>query len=221
ALPADAATGAGTSPTDPGIGVATTGDAGETLTHPGSRAEGVTVSRSDAVPAPSPRPTVPSIPRFEILGELGRGGMGVVYRARNTLLNRPCPLKMILAAEHAAPEQAARFIAEAEAIARLRDPHVIQIYSIGEYGGHPYLELEFAEGGSLAESLDGNPWDPRRAAATVEPLARAMAEAHRLGIVHRDLKPGNVLLGAGGTPKISDFGLAQLLRSAPGLTPPP
>ena len=126
--------------------------------------------------------------------ELGRGGMGVVYEARQVRLNRPCALKMILAGAHANPEVAARFLAEARTIARLQHPHIVQIHHIGEADGLPFLELEYVAGGSLDRQLDGTPWTrhvPRRLA---EQLAWGIAEAHRLGIVHRDLKPANVLL---------------------------
>jgi WD40 repeat protein len=161
---------------------------------------------------------VPIIEGYEILGELGRGGMGVVYRARQVLLNRPCVLKMILAGAHADELAALRFLAEAEAVARLKHPNIIQIYHIGEADGLPYFELEYVEGGSLDKRLDGTPWPARRAAGLVEVLARGVAEAHRQGIVHRDLKPGNVLMTADGTPKITDFGLAKALNTDTGLT---
>src|SRR5262249_15571374 len=161
---------------------------------------------------------VPTIYGYEIQGELGRGGMGVVYRARQVLLNRPCVLKMILAGAHADAKAALRFLAEAEAVARLKHPNIIQIYHIGEADGLPYFELEYVEGGSLDKRLDGTPWPARRAAGLVEALARGVAEAHRQGIVHRDLKPGNVLLAADGTPKITDFGVAKALNTGTGLT---
>jgi serine/threonine-protein kinase len=161
---------------------------------------------------------VPSVEGYEVFGELGRGGMGVVYRARQIRLNRPCVLKMILAGVHADAESVARFLAEAEAVARLQHPHIVQIHHIGEADGLPYFELEYVEGGSLDRRLDGTPWPARRAAELVEALARGVAEAHRRGIIHRDLKPGNVLLAADGTPKITDFGLAKALDSDSGLT---
>jgi WD40 repeat protein len=162
--------------------------------------------------------STPAVSGYEILGELGRGGMGVVYLARQVRLNRPCALKMILAGAHANPEVGARFLAEAQAIARLEHPHVVQIHYIGEADGLPFLELEYVSGGSLDRQLDGVPWTPKRAAGLVEQLAQGIAEAHRMGIVHRDLKPGNVLLAGDGTPKIADFGLAKALGSEPGLT---
>jgi WD40 repeat protein len=168
---------------------------------------------------PAPRePPLPAVDGYEILGELGRGGMGVVYRARHVLLNRPCVLKMILAGDFADARAVARFRVEAEAEARLHHPNIVQIYHVGEVAGRPFFELEYVEGGSLDRQLDGTPWTPRRAAELVEALARGIAEAHRHGIVHRDLKPGNVLLAADGTPKITDFGLAKSLAGDSNLT---
>src|SRR5262249_1970139 len=150
-----------------------------------------------------------TIPGYEILGVLGRGGMGVVYHARQTKLKRLVALKMILACAHAGPQELARFRLEAEAIARLQHPNVVQIYEIGEHGGKPYFSLEFVDGGSLRNTLTGTPLPAREATRLVETLARAMQAAHQLGVIHRDLKPANVLLTKGGIPKITDFGLAK------------
>jgi WD40 repeat protein/tRNA A-37 threonylcarbamoyl transferase component Bud32 len=161
---------------------------------------------------------VPSIPGYEVLGVLGRGGMGVVYKARQIRLNRVCALKMILAGAHATREAAARFVAEAEAIAQLQHPNIVQIHHIGESDGLPFFELEFVAGGSLDQRLDGIPWHPKQAAWLVEQVARGIGEAHRLGILHRDLKPSNVLLATNGTPKITDFGLAKAEGKASSLT---
>ncbi len=160
----------------------------------------------------------PAISGYEILEELGRGGMGVVYKARQIQLGRPCALKMILGGAHARPDAAVRFLVEARAIALLQHPNIVQIHHIGETEGLPFFELEYVDGGSLDKRLGGIPWAARQAAGLVALLADAVAEAHRLGIVHRDLKPGNVLLTPDGTPKITDFGLAKSLDSDSGLT---
>jgi WD40 repeat protein len=160
----------------------------------------------------------PSIPGCEVLCELGRGGMGVVYLARQVRLNRLCALKILLPGKHHGTESRARFLAEAETIARLRHPNIVQIYGLGELDGRPYFELEYIDGGSLARRLDGTPWSPEPAARLVALLARAIGDAHRLGIVHRDLKPANVLLVDDETPKIVDFGLAKSLGADTGLT---
>jgi serine/threonine-protein kinase len=178
--------------------------------------EGVTL-RPDGLPVPGPS-VLPTVPGYEVLGELGRGGMGVVYKARQVRLNRVVALKMILAGTLAGPESCVRFMAEAESVARLHHPHVVQVFACGDHDGRPYFEMEYVPGGSLAERLDGTPWTPRDAARLVEALARAVQEVHRLGIVHRDLKPANVLLEADGTPKVADFGLAKWLDIESGLT---
>jgi serine/threonine protein kinase/tetratricopeptide (TPR) repeat protein len=191
------------------------------------------------------RPTLPPpvVPGYEILGVLGRGGMGVVYKARQTNLDRIVALKMIIAGCHAKPEYLARFRTEAEAVASLQHPHVVQIFDIGEHGGSPYISLEFAEGGSLAQRLNATPLPARQAAALLETLARTLHAAHQRGILHRDLKPGNILLQikpqtrepraeeednkadaayefriSDFTPKIADFGLAKKLDAGPGQT---
>jgi serine/threonine protein kinase len=164
-------------------------------------------TRSVAEPLPTAGATHSSpsaqVPGYEILGEAGRGGMSVVYKARHIKLKRLVALKMILTGAHAGPADLSRFTTEAEAIARLQHPNIVQIYEIGECDGRPYLALEFVDGGSLAARLTGRPLPPEEAAALVETLARAMHAAHLAGIVHRDLKPANVLLASrasGGSP---------------------
>jgi formylglycine-generating enzyme required for sulfatase activity len=141
--------------------------------------------------------------------------MGVVYKARQKGLGRLVALKMVLVGGHAGPRELARFRSEAEAIARLQHPNIVQIYEVGEHEGRPFLSLEFCPGGSLEQELDGTPLRAREAAAVVERLARAMAAAHDQGVIHRDLKPANVLLAADGTLKITDFGLAKQVGATP------
>ncbi|MBW3541963.1 MAG: protein kinase, partial [Planctomycetes bacterium] len=149
----------------------------------------------------------------EIRGVLGRGGMGVVYRARQKGLNRQVALKMILAGDHAGAEHVARFKTEAEAVAQLQHPNIVQIFDIGESKGLPFFSLEFIDGPSLEAERGGKPMQPRRAAELIVTLARAMHYAHQRGIVHRDLKPANVLLTSDGMPKVTDFGLVKRVEA--------
>ena len=151
------------------------------------------------------------VPGYEILSELGRGGMGVVYKARQVGLNRLVALKMILAGGHAGERELARFRVEAEAIAKLQHPHIVQVYEIDTADGRPYFCLEFVDGGPLDKKLGGDPQPFREAAELVRKLAEAMDYAHRRHIIHRDLKPANVLLTTDGSPKVTDFGLAKKL----------
>jgi WD40 repeat protein/tRNA A-37 threonylcarbamoyl transferase component Bud32 len=169
---------------------------------------------------------------YEILGELGRGGMGVVYKARHAGLNRIVALKMVLAARHAGAEQLARFRTEAQAIAQLQHPHIVQIHDVGEQDGQPFFALEYLEGGTLAERLRRTPQAARPTAELVQTLARAVHAAHQKGIIHRDLKPANILFQPGESraaaagsgpftgllPKIADFGLAKQLQTDSGQT---
>jgi serine/threonine-protein kinase len=156
--------------------------------------------------------TWPKVAGYQILGELGRGGMGVVYQARQRGLRRLVALKMILAGAHAGEHQRARFGIEAEAVARLQHPNIVQIYEVGQHEGQPYFSLEFVDGGPLDRQIGGKPQPPRDAARLIETLARAVHFAHRQGIVHRDLKPANILLTQDRVPKITDFGLAKRLE---------
>jgi serine/threonine protein kinase len=173
--------------------------------------------------------SLPVIDGYEIGELLGRGGMGLVFRARQKVLKRDVALKIIVSGAHAGDAERARFRTEAEAVARLHHPGIVQIYEVGEQAGCPYLALELVNGGSLAEHLNGAPMPPRQAAQLLLDLARAVQHAHEQGIVHRDLKPSNVLLAAwdpanGDTQpqasrsKITDFGLAKLLDVESGQT---
>jgi tetratricopeptide (TPR) repeat protein len=163
-------------------------------------------------------PPPPAVPGYEILEVLGRGGMGVVYLARQVGLNRLVALKMILAGPYATTEQLARFQTEAEAAGRLRHPNIVQIYEIGQAEGRPFFSLEYVEGGSLAQRLKETVLPPREAARLLESLARAVQHAHQQGVVHRDIKPANILLARDGTPKVADFSLARQLDTDSGLT---
>jgi serine/threonine-protein kinase len=158
---------------------------------------------------------LPDLPGYDVLGELGRGGMGVVYQARQVTLGRVVAVKVILAGEHAGPDALARFRREAEAAARLQHPNIVQIHDIAEHQGRPYFSMEYVPGGSLAQRLIAAPLEPRPAAELVQSLACAVQFAHERGIVHRDLKPANVLLTAEGQPKVGDFGLAKRLDGGP------
>jgi len=208
--------------------------------------------RTGLVPRLQPDSGPPEVPGYEILEEIGRGGMGVVYKARNKGLNRVEAVKFILPARTMVPRQQERFRREAEIIAKLNHRNIVHIYQIGEVQGQTFLALEYVDGGSLRDRLTGNPVKPTVAAGLIEQLARGMQHAHRKGVIHRDIKPANILLARYGDsmggpvpaadesaansaeidptrlplayclPKLTDFGLAQLLDrsgviSDPGL----
>jgi serine/threonine-protein kinase len=201
-------------------------------------------NRDVDTPAPwNPAAGLPSIPGYQVEAVLGRGGMGIVYKARHVRLNRPVALKMLLAGAYASPEERERFLREAEAVAGLRHPNLVQVHDMGEHDGRPYFTMEFVEGGTLAQKLLGTPQPILQAAALVATLAEAVQVAHQGGIVHRDLKPANILLqrkpeisipkspsgnpDSGSAPpaplsdfdpKIADFGLARHLEGGSGLT---
>jgi WD40 repeat protein/serine/threonine protein kinase len=201
----------------------------------------ITDTFSDLITGPALAPS--AIAGYELLGELGRGGMGIVYKARQLSLNRLVALKMLLSGALATPEQLGRFRTEAEALARLQHSNIVQIYEIAEHDGHPYFTMEYVNGPSLGQTMTGVPCPARAAARLIETLARAIFAVHECGIVHRDLKPANVLLqrkseipnskseGKGSRlasdfelrissfdPKITDFGLAKDQTSQRNLT---
>lgn len=158
---------------------------------------------------------LPSLPGYEIHQVLGRGGMGVVYRARDLKLKRIVALKMIRADFGISDEERIRFRREAEVIAQIQHPNVVQIFDIGEHGDQLYLTLDYVRGGTLATQLhQQGPQTPDESAKLLETIARAMDAVHQQGIIHRDLKPGNILMSKEGTPLIADFGLAKQLQEA-------
>jgi serine/threonine protein kinase len=204
--------------------------------------KGEAAARRDLYPISTPADRE-IVPGYEILRELGRGGMGVVYKARQISLQRVVALKMILSGAHARERDLDRFRSEAQAVANLHHPNIVEIYEFGEHEGLPYYSLEYVEGGSLGRKIRGRPFPCFEAARIGEELARAIQYCHQRGVIHRDLKPSNILLQrkseirnakSGDTlkssspeigvpisefdPKITDFGLAKLLESDPGMT---
>jgi eukaryotic-like serine/threonine-protein kinase len=167
------------------------------------------------VPAPfSAEQTVGALPRdfgpYELLREIGRGGMGVVYEARQKGLDRSVAVKMILAGHLASPELVRRFQAEAKAAARLRHSNIVHIHDVGQVHGQDYFAMEYIAGPSLAQRMQQGPIDPADVVRLLAAVARAVEHLHRQGIVHRDLKPSNILLDADGEPYVTDFGLAKV-----------
>ena len=175
----------------------------------------------------------PNIPGYQILGEIGRGGMGLVYKARQIRLERIVALKVILTGAYASMIDRVRFRREAEAVAKLQHPNIVQIFDVGEAEGNSYMSMEFVDGGTLEAWQSGKPQSPRTSAAVIACLARAVQHAHDAGVIHRDLKPANILIskaegkrsGAVGkevrlpfVPKVTDFGLAKHLDGGMSLT---
>jgi serine/threonine-protein kinase len=183
--------------------------------------QGSSPAGSGLVLAPPQGPDeIGRVGNYRVLGLMGAGGMGMVYRARDGRLPRLVALKTLLSGPQPSAERLTRFRREAEAVAQLQHPNVVQLYEVGEQDGHPYLAMEYVGGGNLADRLDDHVLAARPAAELIETLARAVQAAHERGIIHRDLKPANVLLREDGTPKVADFGLAKTLNddSAPTRT---
>lgn len=160
----------------------------------------------------------PNVPGYDILGVLGRGGMGVVYRAKQRGLGRMVALKMILGGANVSPEDVARFELEARAVGSMTHPNIVQVYEVGEFNGAPYFSLEFVDGGPLDKKLENSPQPAEWSARMMMQLARGMAYAHGMQIIHRDLKPANVLVSKDGVGKIADFGLAKKMDADDGKT---
>ncbi len=175
-------------------------------------------STDDCSEAELPSGEMPQIPGYEMLEVLGRGGAGIVYRARDCRLDRTVAIKMLLAGRYAKPRDLDRFWREAKALAGLRHSNIVAIYDVGEHDGRIYFTMEYLAGGSLAKKLKGNPQSAAKTARLVATLADAVHAAHENGIVHRDLTPANVLFSTDDTPKITDFGLARRVDDETGLT---
>ena len=187
-----------------------------TFLQPGPELEDYVETLNDGGTQGGTRDTGPRgkvIGDYEILKELGRGGMGVVYKARHRILKRTVALKMILAGSHSSGTALQRFLAEARAVAHLQHPGIVQIFDMGQHEGLPWFSLEFVDGSDLQRSLDAKPRDARSSATLVETVCRAMQYAHDNNILHRDLKPANILLDSAGNPKVTDFGLAKEVDS--------
>jgi serine/threonine-protein kinase len=170
------------------------------------------------LPPPADGPAPAGFGKYELLGELGRGGMGVVYRARQTDLDRTVAVKMILGSHLASEEQIARFQAEARVAARLSHPHIVQVYEAGTVHGQPYFAMQYVEGRGLDEVLRDGSLPTVEAVRLLAAVARAVAYLHAEGLIHRDLKPSNVLIDRVGRPYLTDFGLARLLERESSLT---
>ena len=161
---------------------------------------------------------LPEIPGYKLKEVIGHGGMGIVFRARHLKLNRLIALKMLLSGAFASRQERTRFMREAEAVAGLQHPNIVQVFDVGELERRPFFTMELLEGGSLAQRLAGAPQPAVKSAQLLATIAAAVSYAHEHGIVHRDLKPGNILVTADDTPKIADFGLAQRVDALHDLT---
>jgi WD40 repeat protein len=171
-----------------------------------------------AEPRPIEPPPLSRIAHYELIEEIGRGGMGVVFKARDVRLGRVVALKMILGGALARPEDLQRFENESQAAAKLQHPNIVALWEVGAYENQPYFSMEYISGTSLSERVTLGPLPGARAAIYLEATARALDYAHGRGIIHRDLKPGNILLDEHDQPKVTDFGLAKLIAVDSGQT---
>jgi serine/threonine protein kinase len=194
-------------------------DADSLCLAPAAAAADAPAPPGQTLPLVPPAAGWPAVSGYEIVEILGRGGMGVVYKAKQLAAKRLVALKMIRDGVLAGPQHRVRFRIEAEAAARFQHPNLVRIYEVGEHGGLPYFSMEYAEGGSLDKRLAGQPLPPREAALLVRTLAEAAHYAHEKQVIHRDLKPANVVLTGDGRPLITDFGLAKRLDSDTRVTP--
>ena len=156
---------------------------------------------------------------YELIEELGRGGMGVVSRARETARGRVVALKRLLRGPQSTPQDLERFRVESLAAARLSHPHIVSVFQVGECDAQPYFTMQYIEGTTLAQKLVDGPLSAHDAARLLEPVCRAIHYAHDCGVLHRDLKPSNILIDREGNPYVSDFGLAKRIDIDPTLTP--
>jgi serine/threonine protein kinase len=208
----------GTAPTSPLPGAATTDIHDDVTLPPREEATVDHISTDSAHPDAAAPVRIRYFGDYELIREIARGGMGVVFEARQMSLNRKVALKMILAGQLANETDVKRFHTEAEAAANLDHPGIVPIYEVGQHRGQHYFSMGFIEGQSLSERLTHGPLPCRQAAALLVAVAEAIDYAHQCGVIHRDLKPGNILLDAKGNPRVTDFGLAKKIQGDSGLT---
>ncbi len=155
---------------------------------------------------------------YELVEQIGRGGMGVVFKAKQLSLGRMVAIKMIQGERLSSEHERKRFVAEAQATARLDHPGIVPVYEVGEFDGHPFFSMQLIVGQTLAERLADGPMPQREASRLMASVARAIHHAHQQGILHRDIKPSNIIIGADGRPLVTDFGLAKIIDAGNSLT---